>query len=117
MSGRLVMRKSHRKRHLGMGRRRRRMHGRGLGSFLGKANNFLRDNKIISRVANTLAESGIAPGLSGTVGKIASTLGYGRRRRRHRRAKVHAELGGALKLAGMGLSRAGGRRHHRRRYY
>lgn len=112
MSGRLVMRKSHRKRHLG-GRRRRRMHGRGLGSFLGKANNFLRDNKIISRVANTLAESGIAPGLSGTVGKIASTLGYGRRR--HHRMRHHR--GGALKLAGMGLSRAGGRRHHRRKYY
>ena len=95
------------------GRRRRRMRGSGLGDFLKKANSYLRDNKIISRVANTLAESGVAPGISSTVGKIAGTLGYGRRHRRHR---MHR--GGALKLAGMGLSPAGGRRHyrHHRRY-
>lgn len=111
MSGRMILRKAHRKRHhVGLGGRKRRMHGRGFGNFLSKANNFLRDNKIISRVANTLAESGVAPGLSSTIGKIAGTLGYGRRH--HRMHK-----GGALKLAGMGLSLASGRRHHRRRLY
>lgn len=110
MSGRrrLVMRRKHSS--LG-GRRRRRMHGKGIGDFLRKANSYLRDSKIISKVASTLSDAGIAPGITGSVAKVAGVLGYGRRGR-HR---MHR--GGALKLAGMGLSPAGGRRHHRIRRY
>jgi hypothetical protein len=101
-----------RKHHSLGGRRRRRMHGRGIGDFLKKANSYLRDSKIISKVANTLSDAGIAPGITGNVAKVASVLGYGR----HRRHRMH-HRGGALKLAGMGLSPAGGRRHHRRHRY
>jgi len=112
MSGRMILRKSHRKRHH-LGGRRRRMHGRGIMDFLGKANQFLRKNQVVSRVANTLANAGIAPEITGKVGSVASSLGYGRRR--HHRMR---HLGGALRLAGMGLAPAGGRRrHHKRRLY
>jgi hypothetical protein len=101
MSGR--MKRSHRggrKRH-----HRKSMHGKGIMSFLSRANNFLRKHKILSTVGNAL--SGIHPGI-GHAAKAASLLGYGRRR--------HSRRGGALRLAGAGLGLAGGRRrHHRRR--
>ena len=78
-----------RRRHrLGLGRRRHR--GRGLMDFLGKANNFLRNSKLISSVASAL------PGVGPVIGNVAGALGYGRRRRR---------LGRGLSLAGHG-------RHH-----
>jgi len=73
---------------------RRSMHGRGILSFLGSANRFLRKHKILSTAGNAL--SGIHPGF-GYAGKALNFLGYGRRHRR-----------------GGGLTLAGGRRHHRR---
>ena len=59
-----------------MGRGKRRMRGRGIMDFLGKANDWLRNSKIISTVAGMIP-SGIGQGVSG----VASILGYGRRRK------------------------------------
>ena len=73
-------------------RRRRRMRGRGLMDFLGKANNFLKQSKLVSSVGNALGAAGIP--LAGKIAGVASSLGYGRRRR-----------GGALRLAGAGCRR------------
>ena len=66
----------YRRRHIGG---RRRMRGRGILDFLGKANDFLQSSKIISSVAPML------PGIGPVVGGIASLLGYGRRRRLYHR--------------------------------
>ena len=73
-------------------RRRRRMRGRGLMDFLGKANNFLKQSKLVSSVGNALGAAGIP--LAGKIAGVASSLGYDRRRR-----------GGALRLAGAGCRR------------
>lgn len=59
-----------------MGRGRRRMRGRGLMDFLGKANNFLQNSKIISTVAPEI------PVVGPIIGGLAGLLGYGRRRGR-----------------------------------
>jgi len=96
MSGRRV-------RHHRVGRRRhRRMHGGGFLSFLGKANDFLKNSKLVSTVGSALGSAGVP--FASQIGSVAGSLGYGRRR--HRR-------GGALRLAGMGLGLAGRRRRHR----
>lgn len=68
-------------------------------NLLGKAHSFLKRSRIISRMAGRSSHAGVR-----MAGNVASALGYGRRFRRCRRR------GGALKLAGMGLGLAGGRR-------
>lgn len=69
-------------------RRRHRMKGGALPGWLVKAHDFIKKNKVISRVAGALKSANVP--YAGTVGTIAGKLGYGRRRRR----------GGALRLAG-----------------
>jgi hypothetical protein len=96
-----------RRRVAGLGRRRHR--GRGLMNFLGKANNYLKDNKLISRVATAVAphlgESGQA--IANKIASVSGSLGYGRRRRRMhrvgmgRRHRLHHLMGHGLRLAGM----------------
>ena len=78
---------------------------RGLGiKTLGQnVNNFLKRTQAISKAASMFGH----PNISSTI----SSLGYGRRRR-GRRAK-HPRMGQGLKLAGQGLSIAGGRRRRR----
>ena len=70
--------------------RRRKMRGGSILGFLGKANSFLRNSKLVSTIANGLGAVGVP--YAGRVGNIAGRLGYGR--------KSH----------GYGLSLAGGRR-------
>lgn len=72
-------------------RRRRKMRGRGIMSFLGKANDFLRNSKLVSTVGNALGSAGIP--FASQIGNIAGSLGYGRKSAMRRR-------GGALRLAG-----------------
>ena len=94
-----------RRRVSGLGRRRRHR-GRGLGNFLSRANNYLKDSKLISKVASAVAphlgESGQA--IANKIASVSGSLGYGRRRRMHRlgmgrRMRHHRGLG--LRLAGM----------------
>lgn len=105
---------------LGMGRRRR--HGRGFMDFLKKANNFVKDNQLISKGLNVLEQTGLADKLResqlGSLAlkgaSLAAQNGYGRRRvRRRRRA-------GAVKVIVMASPKrrraAGKRRATRRRY-
>ena len=80
------------RRHL-MGRGRRLHRGKGLMDWLGKAHNWIRDNKIISNVASVL------PGIGPAIGSVAGALGYGRRHHK----------GFGLGLAGHGRRR---RIHH-----
>ena len=79
-----------RRRGWSKGRRR----GGSFGSFLKGANSFLKKSGLLSTLGNLGSQ--IVPGKwgqrIGTVGKIAGSLGYGRRRR----------CGGALRLAGGG---------------
>jgi hypothetical protein len=52
------------------------------GNFLKwvkKASNWAKRTGVISKGANFLASQGIAPNITGSVGKVAGTLGYGRR--------------------------------------
>jgi len=76
----------------GLGRHRG-MHGRGFFDFIKKANNFVKDNQLISKglalgeqlgLNDKLRESGIGNALLKGA-EFASTKGYGRRRRRVRR--------------------------------
>ncbi len=73
-----------------------------LGILASHAKGFLRRTKMISRLASRSSHP-----VAKVVGSVANAMGYGRRYRRCRR-------GGALKLAGMGMGLAGGRRHGRR---
>ena len=66
----------------------RKMRGRGLMSFLGKAGNFLQKNQVVSKLAN----SGLLGKYSGIAGGLGSMFGMGRRRRRR--------CGRGLRLAG-----------------
>ena len=70
--------------------RRRRMRGRGFASFLGKANSFLKNSKLISGVGGALGAMGVP--YASQIGSVAGSLGYGRR-------------GGGLRLAGAGYRR------------
>ena len=78
------------------GRRKARVGG-SLPPWLRSVGDFLKKHSIISRGANALA--GILPGAWGTaagaVGKVASSVGYGRRKGRGLRAG-----GSALTMAG-----------------
>ncbi len=58
--------------------------------FLGKANSFLRNSKLVSTVGNALGSAGVP--FASQIGNIAGSLGYGRKSMRRR--------GGALRLAG-----------------
>ena len=92
----------------------RKMKGRGkFKQFLGKANDFLKKSKILSKLGNAYSKYGSLAGLpyTGMVGNaasIAKQAGYGRRKRR---------VGSGLRVAGgsvrrgFGLSLAGGSRH------
>ena len=78
--------------HHGVGRRRRvRRGGSKFTDFLSKANNFLRDHKVVSTVANALGSVGVP--FASKIGSVASNLGYGRKRV-HRR-----KVGGAMHTA------------------
>lgn len=83
--------------HLGLGRRRRRVHRRrggnifaDIGNALSSAHHFIRKNKVISTVGNALGAVGVP--YASAIGKAAGVLGYGRRRRVYRRRR-----GGDLK--------------------
>jgi len=63
--------------------RRRRQRGEGLGDILRKVHNFVKSNRLISRAASALSTAGVPH--AGTIGTIARTAGYGRRKRGRRR--------------------------------
>ena len=71
---------------------RRKMRGRGFMDFLSKANEFLRNSKLISSVGSALGSAGVP--FASQIGSVAGSLGYGRRRR-----------GYGLRLAGAGRRR------------
>lgn len=70
-------------------------YGAGFKDFIGKANNFLRKSKIISRVGNVLGAVGVP--YAGTVGSVAGAAGYGRKKRRGSgKRKSHRRGRGAI---------------------
>ena len=97
-------------------RRQARRHK--IGSFLRKADGFLRRTKVLSKIAARLPPSN--PYMAAARAGI-SAVGYGRRRRRCGGGVVSAgrgvvRAGGALRSAGGALRRAGeGMRRRRRR--
>lgn len=92
------------------GRRRRRRGGSWLTNALSKAHNWIKSKKIISTVGNALGAVGVP--YAGAIGKVAGTLGYGRRRRVRRR-----RLGGRRRVYRRRVThrRVGGRRRVYRR--
>ncbi len=106
--------------YYGMGRRRRtrRRGGSWLGDAFTKAHDFIKSNKLVSRIANGLSAVGVP--YAGAVGKAAGVLGYGRRRRRPGRPRRvgrprvmrRRRRGGAL--LGLGRRRRVGRPRVRR---
>jgi hypothetical protein len=84
-------------------RHRRAMHGRGLFSWLKKAHDWVKNNKIISTVGSALSGLPVIGNVAGVVGSVADTLGYGRRRRSHRSIggrRHRRQRGGFLGIAG-----------------
>ena len=67
-------------------RRVRRMRGRGIMQFLGKANDFLKRSKLVSGVGSALGSIGVP--YANQISGVANSLGYGRKR------------GSGLRLAG-----------------
>jgi len=81
---------------------RRRMAGRGILDWLKKAHDFIKNNKVISRVGSALGAVGV-PYASG-VSRVASTLGYGRLQDAHNFIKKHrliSRVGSSLHRAGI----------------
>lgn len=66
---------------------RRPRRGKGWRDILNKGKKFLQDTKLISTVANQLANSGVATKYTAPVGSIAQKYGYGKRRKRGRGKK------------------------------
>lgn len=87
--------------------------GGSLKSFLQGINRFLKSHKVISRGAKALSSVGVAPAITGSVGNIASSLGYGARRRSRRYKKKARPMHGlgALSLPGGALRRTRRVRH------
>ena len=56
------------------------MRGRGFMDFLSKANNFLKQSKLVSGVGSALGAMGVP--YAGQIGSVAGSLGYGMRRGR-----------------------------------
>lgn len=56
--------------------RRNRMHGGGVWDWIKSAHNFIKSNKVISRVGSALGSVGVP--YAGTIGKVAGLVGYGR---------------------------------------
>jgi hypothetical protein len=95
----------HRRKLLG-GRRR----GRGFFDFLRKAHDFIKSNKIISRIGSLIPHPAAR-----AIGTAAGALGYGRRRRVHRRRAVGGRRRVHRRRAIGGRRRVGRPRIRRRR--
>ena len=82
----------HGRRHVGRPRtsHHRVLRGHGFKDFLTKANNWLRDKKVISGVAGVLGSAGVP--FASSIGNVAGKLGYGRKRRHHSRKIIHPSL-------------------------
>ena len=78
--------------------RSRRMRGKGkIGDWLRKAHDYIKKNKLISRLATGYSMSGLPYGAAvGVAGKAAGMLGYGRMRSR---VMMRRRIGGALRPA------------------
>lgn len=110
-----------RKRRVGRPRKRRvvrrrvhRKRGAGFFDFLGKIHNFIKSNKIISRVASLIPHP-----VARTVGTAAGALGYGRRRRRVARRRRGGRFMPAIpnsQLYSVASLYGGGRRRLHRKY-
>ena len=82
--------------------RRRKQSGKGLGSWLRKAHDFVKKHKLISRIGGVLGSAGIP--YANTVSGVASRFGYGKRTRRTGRG-LRLVKGGSLtrpRIASMG---------------
>jgi hypothetical protein len=107
----------------GYGRRRRvgrKRHGRGffadVGNAFSRAHDFVKKNKLVSTVANALGSVGVP--YAGAIGKAASLVGYGRRRRvgrpRVRRSGMGRRIVHRRRRPVGGARRRVHRRQHRR---
>jgi hypothetical protein len=65
-----------------VGRPRKRQHGKGIKEVAKKIHDYVKKHRIISRVAGIAGSLGVPH--AGTIGSIAHTAGYGRKRRRRR---------------------------------
>lgn len=92
---------------IGLGRRRVHRRGKGVKQWLSKANDWLKKNRVVSTVAQGLANSGVLPKYTQQIAHVADKLGYGRKRVHHRR--MHHTT-----VVHRGMGR---RRHHTRRGY
>ena len=70
----------------------KRQRGGSLGSWLRKAHDFIKKNKLISRIGGILGSAGVP--YAGGIASVAGMHGYGRRRRR---------VGRGLRLPGAGM--------------
>lgn len=75
--------------------RRVRRRGAGFMDALRSAHDWIKKNRLISTVANSLSKVGVP--YAGSIGTAASALGYGRRRRVRRRRVVRRRRGGDIK--------------------
>ncbi len=93
---------------LGIGRRRRRVHhrrsGRGFLDIIKSALPFVKASGIAGHLA------GLIPGIGSFAGPIVKSLGYGRRRRVHRRRRVGGVHPGIQHLVARHMMHALGRR-------
>ena len=81
--------------HRRMVRRSTRQRGGSLGSWLRKAHDWIKKNKIISRVGGILGSAGVP--YAGGIASVAGMHGYGAKRRRR--------VGRGLRLPGGSMSR------------
>ena len=83
--------------------RRRRQSGKGLGSWLRKAHDWVKKHKVVSRVGSLLGTMGVP--YANTVSGVASRFGYGKTRRRRTGRGLRLVKGGSIsrpRIASMG---------------
>ena len=84
--------------------------GAGLMDFLKGANNFLKKTKLISGLAGIASAVPALSGIAAPVGGIASSLGYGMKKK-PKKKKAPKKKGGSLGTSG-GSLRLAGRNHN-----
>jgi len=87
---------------------RKRVRGGSFKSFLKNAHDFIKRNRVISKLASGYSAMGLPyGGIVGMAGRVAKSHGYGRRPKRGMGLKTS---GGALRRSGGALRRSGVRR-------
>lgn len=83
--------------------RKKMQQGEGFGDFLKGVNNFLKKTHLVSGIAGALSAVPGVGEFAGPIAGVASSLGYGKKRKGQKRRMVGKGFGSGLNLPGKGM--------------